>query len=148
MPRSPSARLRTATLEQVCTAIDDPQIDVFPAVDAQRDAHKLILRAETAEFLAELERRYAYVIVDTPPAPLVPDARLLLRHVGACTAVVRAGKTRMRSVRKLVECLPEEKLLGWILNGDRSAAFSYEDYYYYGEPSQPRGRGAAEEPPR
>jgi len=130
-------------IDAVRIAIEEPPIDVFPSVTAQRNAHKLILRPETGAFLEELERRYAYVIVDTPPAPLVPDARLLLRHTGACAAVVRAGKTRMRSVRKLVECLPREKLLGWILNGDRSAAFGYEDYYYYGDPSSVSDRERA-----
>jgi Mrp family chromosome partitioning ATPase len=75
------------------------------------------------------------VIVDTPPAPLVPDAALLLRHVATCAPVVRAGKTRMRSLKRLLNCLPREQILGWILNGERSSRFGYRDYYYGEEPA-------------
>jgi receptor protein-tyrosine kinase len=125
--------LGRATLDEVRVCVQLPAIDVYPVVTPQDAAHELIVLPQMAAMIAELERRYATVIIDTPPAPLVPDATLILRHVAACAPVVRAGKTRARSVKRLLECLPRERLIGWILNGERAARFGYQDYYYYGD---------------
>jgi len=126
--------LGRAELDAVRVSVHQPAIDVFPVVTPQDAAHELIVLPQMAALIAELERRYATVVVDTPPAPLVPDAALILRHVAACAAVVRAGKTRARSLKRLLDCLPRERLIGWILNGERATTFGYRDYYYGDEP--------------
>ena len=125
--------LGKAKLEDVRIGVGEPAIDLYPALEPQRDAHKLIVLPALAEMLEQLERNYATVIVDTPPTPVVPDANLLLRHVRCCVPVVRHGKTRARSVRRLVEGLHARHIAGWVLNGDRSAHYRDQDYYYYGE---------------
>ena len=129
--------LGRATLDAVRVCVQQPAIDVYPVVTPQDAAHELLVLPQMAAMIAELERRYATVIVDTPPAPLVPDATLILRHVAACAPVVRSGKTRARSMKRLLECLPRERLIGWILNAERTTPFGYRDYYYGDEPSQP-----------
>jgi Mrp family chromosome partitioning ATPase len=127
--------LGRATLDSVRVCVQQPAIDVFPVATPQDVAHELIVLPEMAALIADLERRYATVVVDTPPAPLVPDATLILRHVAAWAPVVRAGKTRARSVRRLLDCLPQGRMLGWILNGDRAPRFGYREYYYGDEPA-------------
>ena len=126
--------LGKATLDSVRVEVENPAIDVYPAVTPQRAAHELLVLPQLGELIGLLERRYAAVIIDTPPAPIVPDANLILRHVAACVPVVRAGKTRARSFRRLVDCLPRTQLAGWILNCDRSSARAYGYYYYGAEP--------------
>ena len=125
--------LGRTTLDSVRVCVQQPAIDVYPVVTPQDAAHELLVLPQMAALIADLERRYAMVIVDTPPAPLVPDATLILRHVAACVPVVRAGKTRARSLKRLLESLPRERLIGWILNGERASRFGYGDYYYYSE---------------
>ncbi len=122
--------LGRSSLEAVRVSVELPPIDVFPVVTPQDAAHELLTLPAMAALIADLERRYSTVIIDTPPAPLVPDATLILRHVAACAPVVRAGKTRARSLKRLLECLPREKLVGWILNCERAPRFGYQDYYY------------------
>jgi protein-tyrosine kinase len=126
--------LGRASLDSVRVSVEHPAIDVFPVVTPQDAAHELLVLPQMAALIADLERRYATVVIDTPPAPLVPDATLILRHVSACAPVVRIGKTRARSVRKLLDCLPNDRIVGWILNGERAARFGYRDYYYGEEP--------------
>ncbi len=126
--------LGRATLDSVRVCVQQPAIDVFPVATPQDAAHELLVLPEMAALIAELERRYATVVVDTPPAPLVPDATLILRHVAACAPVVRAGKTRARSLRRLLDCLPHDRLIGWILNCERAGTFGYREYYYGQEP--------------
>lgn len=119
-----------ADLDDVKISVQAPALDVFVAVEAQRSAHELLVLPAFSSLIAELERRYTTVIVDTPPAPVVPDANLILRQVKACVAVVRTGKTRTRSFRRLTDCVPRDRLLGWILNGERSGMRD-SDYYYH-----------------
>jgi Mrp family chromosome partitioning ATPase len=135
--------LGRATLESVRVRVQEPAIDVYPVVTPQEAAHELLVLPEMAGLIAELERRYATVVVDTPPGPLVPDAALILRHVAACVPVVRAGKTRARSVKRLLDCLPRERIIGWILNCERTSPFGYQyrDYYYDDSANAPRSNG-------
>ena len=133
--------LGNTSLDVVRVSVQQPAIDVFPVVTPQDAAHELLVLPQMAAMLAELERRYSTVVIDTPPAPLVPDTALIMRHVLACVPVVRAGKTRRRSVKRLLDCLPNDRLVGWILNCERAAPFEYRDYYYGDEPSAaPRWR--------
>ncbi len=132
--------LGRASLDSVRVQVHLPAIDVFPVVTAQRAAHELIVLPRMAQLIEELERRYTTVIVDTPPAPLVPDANLILRHVPACVPVVRSGKTRARSVRRLMDCLPDDRILGWVLNCAPRSAFGYQDYYYGEGELEPESR--------
>src|SRR5438552_2499506 len=93
LPTAPAAVSRAAGLEEVLlgrSTLDDvrvsvqsPAIDVFPVVTPQDAAHELLVLPQLAAMIADLERRYATVVVDTPPSPLVPDAMLILRHVAA-----------------------------------------------------------------
>ena len=122
---------RKVTLEEVQIQIDDPSIDVYQAVEPQRSAHELLVQPSFAAMIQDLESRYSTVLIDTPPALLVPDVTLILRHVKACLPVARAGKTRARNMRQLVARLPRKQLLPAILNGDRSKD-SDDEYGYYG----------------
>jgi capsular exopolysaccharide synthesis family protein len=124
------------TLDDVRVSIQSPAIDVFPVVAPQDAAHELLVLPQMAAMIADLERRYATVVIDTPPSPLVPDAMLILRHVATCVPVIRAGKTRARSVKRLIDSLPRDRLIGSILNAERASQFGYGDYYHYGEDTQ------------
>jgi hypothetical protein len=95
-------------------------------VTPQDAAHELLRCRRWPRLIADLERRYATVVIDTPPAPLVPDATLILRHVTACAPVVRAGQDARRSLKRLLECLPRERIIGWILNCERAGRSAIE----------------------
>lgn len=121
-----------ASIDEVRVEIEHPAIDVYPAIEPQRAAHEVLTRQRLGELVAELERRYAIVIVDTPPALLVPDARLILERVASWIPVARAGVTRVRSFRQLLDALPRSQLLSTLLNGARVHGRYYEGYPYTG----------------
>jgi Mrp family chromosome partitioning ATPase len=129
-----------ASLAGVCVKVRKPAIDVYPAKTPHRAAHELLVLPTLREIIADLERRYSMVVIDTPPAPLVPDANLVLKHARSCVAIVRAGKTRQRSFRHLLECIPREQLIGEIVNCDRSSDLGKEAYYYDDQPQRSRWR--------
>ena len=106
----------TADLQKICISIEKPRLDVYPAHETREAAHELLVRPQAERLIRELERRYAVVVFDTPPVLLVPDVALLLRRVSAYAAVARAGATRIRALRSMLDQLPADKLVGGILN--------------------------------
>ena len=117
-------------LEDARVPIDHLALDVFPAKVPQRAAHEILTSRHLSSFITALERLYDTVILDTPPVLLVPDTRLILEHVPVCVPVARAGRTRVRSFREMLDALPTGKILSTLLNGARTSSYSYGGYDY------------------
>jgi protein-tyrosine kinase len=78
---------------------------------------------------------FDWVIIDTPPVLLLPDAGLLMGMVDAALLVVAAGTTTYRMVKKAVDALGRERILGVVMNraDDSVLQAGYGSYYgYYG----------------
>lgn len=85
------------------------------------------------EFFTQVSRDYDWVVVDTPPAILLPDTELIAPLVDACLLVIQAGRTPHKKVRKLVDTIGRERILGVILNRAEAVdvpGAEYGDYYY------------------
>jgi protein-tyrosine kinase len=84
----------------------------------------------------EAAATFDWVIIDTPPVVLLPDANLLAAMVDAAILVIGAGKTPYKLITRAVEALGRNKILGVVLNRvDRSClvgGYGY-GYYSYGE---------------
>ncbi len=118
---------------EAAAVVTDASIHAYPVATPDRAAHELLARPELGYALKRLEARYRWVICDSPPLLLVPDAQLLSPHVGACLAVVRAGKTPRAAFRELVARLPQDRMLGFFLNDGRVPAHTrrhYQSAYY------------------
>lgn len=122
-----------ASLEEARVGFEQPPLDVYPAMRAQRSAHEVLTRDRLDELFTALERRYALVVVDTPPTLLVPDSRLILERAAVCLPVARAGVSRVRSFRELLDTLPRGQVLSTLLNGVRPTSQYYAGYDY-GDP--------------
>jgi Mrp family chromosome partitioning ATPase len=121
----------TTTLEKARISIAQPGFDLYPAVEPLHSAHELLVLPSFAAMIRELERRYSVVLFDTPPTLLVPDTSLILKQVQACVPIARAGQTRARYLRQLLEVLPREQILGELLNCARTPRYT-SDYHRYG----------------
>ncbi len=121
-----------ADLASVRVSIEAPELDVFPARTPRAAAHELLVQGALPSLVAELERRYAVTIFDTPPALLVPDVKILLEHVKSYAAVGRSGRTRRKAFAHMVEMLDREGLLGAILN-EGQLPTSLKQYGYYAD---------------
>lgn len=84
------------------------------------------------ELLRELEKRFDYVLIDSPPMIAVTDALVLAPWVDGVIMVLRSGKTDQNAVSRAYELLRnvEGRLLGVLLN-DVSSSYMYGSYYYY-----------------
>jgi capsular exopolysaccharide synthesis family protein len=68
------------------------------------------------EFFADAGRVYDWIIVDTPPAVVLPDAELLAPVVDACVLVIEAGRTQYKKVHRVIETIGRDRFLGVVLN--------------------------------
>jgi capsular exopolysaccharide synthesis family protein len=90
------------------------------------------------QLIHDLGERYDWVIVDTPPVGLMPDAHLLAEMVGGAVLVVAAGRAPFRLVERAVEGLGHDRIIGVVLNRVPPSTvvdtYGYADYgsYDYG----------------
>ena len=88
------------------------------------------------------------MIVDTPPVALLPDANLLAAMIDTAVLVVSARATPYPLVRRAMDAIGQQRILGVVLNrmskADMVAAYSYYGYgaYAYGV-AKSSGRGLA-----
>lgn len=82
--------------------------------------------------IREAAARYEWVIIDTPPAALVPDASLLAQYVDGSLLVIKAGGAPAAAVENAIKALGRERLLGVVLN--HAPRTELAKYGTYGEP--------------
>ncbi|MBI5236999.1 MAG: P-loop NTPase [Deltaproteobacteria bacterium] len=70
------------------------------------------------ELISDLKGRYPerYIIFDAPPILTGADVLTFAPLVDQVIVVVQAGKTSMDDVKKALQFLPKEKILGFVLN--------------------------------
>jgi Mrp family chromosome partitioning ATPase len=108
-------------------------LSVLPAGRPSGLAHETLASAAFAIFMERVREAHRYVILDTPPAVALPDARALAHHVDGFLLVVRAGATPRRLVGEALEALGPEKVIGLVWNGDERPLAGYYGRYrsYY-----------------
>ena len=85
--------------------------------------------------LEECARRFDWVILDTPPVGVLPDAQLVARLAGAVIVVIGAGSTPAAVVERTIAELGPECIIGTVLNRVERAEISEADYYERYQPS-------------
>lgn len=66
--------------------------------------------------LGEAAAAFDWVIIDTPPLVLLPDANLLAAMVDAAILVIGAGKTPYGLITRAIEAVGRNRILGVVLN--------------------------------
>jgi non-specific protein-tyrosine kinase len=79
----------------------------------------------------EMKSRYPerYVIFDVAPVLIGADAPAFAPLVDCILFIVQAGRTSLQDVNRAINMLPQEKVLGLVLNRDPHAVMT--DYYKY-----------------
>jgi protein-tyrosine kinase len=91
-----------------------------------------------SRILAEAAQQFDWVIVDTPPVALLPDANLLAAMIDTAVLVIGAHATPYPLVRRAVDAIGQQRILGVVLNrmarADMVASYNYYGYggYAYG----------------
>jgi len=80
------------------------------------DPMSVLSGARMKRVLQEASERFEWVLVDTPPITLLTDAHLLSALVDVVVLVVRAGATPLPAIRKAVNAVGQDRVLGVVMN--------------------------------
>ena len=91
------------------------------------------------EVIRECATSFDWVLIDTPPVGLLPDAQVLARVVGAVIFVIAAGSTPSAAVERAITEIGSDSIIVTVLNrvdDRRIHEASYYDEYYGNDDDQ------------
>jgi capsular exopolysaccharide synthesis family protein len=98
------------------------------------------------QLLAEAREQFHWVIIDTPPMALMPDANLLGGMVDGALLVVSVATTPYPLVQRAAAAIGADRILGVVLNrADRKAVAREHGYAYNDYDRKPRPAAAVRE---
>ncbi|WP_449246180.1 hypothetical protein [Desulfarculus baarsii] len=103
------------------TAVD--KLSVIPAGRPSQRTAEILATDKMVDMMFELRERYSdrYIILDTPPVQEVDDPAVLARVVEGIVFVALGGVTERDQVLRAMRSLPEEKIVGMVLNDPQAA---------------------------
>jgi capsular exopolysaccharide synthesis family protein len=95
-----------------------PFLSILPAGKHMKMSAEHIALPRMKNLVRELEERYPdrYIIFDTPPLLLFPEARILSSYAGGVLLVVQTGRTTTEDLKMAVDILQDSNVLGVVLN--------------------------------
>lgn len=95
-----------------------PRLHLLPAGPAQAEAQALLERRQFAQLLGTLAQRYAFILIDTPPAAQFSEAVTVAVRASGCLLVTRRNRTRMADAQRLADQLARHsvEVLGAVIN--------------------------------
>lgn len=121
------------TLDDIIFRTHIPHLDVITSGPVPPNPSELIMSDAMDEFMAELKRRYDYIILDTPPVGLVTDAIELSQYADLTLYIMRQNFTRKDMINLINNRVKRGELVNVsiILNGFQNKA-KYGAGYGYG----------------
>ena len=114
----------------VVRRLDAYNLDVIPAGTPRAGISQTLRSPRLDAFLQEARRRYAYIVLDTPPLLPVFDSALLAKSVDGVLMVVSANQTPRKLLGEALNMLDASKVLGIVFNRDSRPLFGYYNAYY------------------
>ena len=111
-----------------------PRLHVLTAGRPDPDPMSGLTSERMLRVVREAADRFDWVILDTPPLALLPDANLLGAMVDVAVLVVGAGRTPLKMIERAVETLGRDRIVGVVLNRveDKNITPEYaSDRYQY-----------------
>ena len=109
-------------------------LHVIPTGPIPPNPADLLSSHRLAEMVAELRKRYKFIVIDSPPIMAATDAVILSVLVDGVLLVVRSGETPKEAFTRTRDLLASVKsrMLGVVLNAvDSSSPDYYYSYRYY-----------------
>lgn len=91
-------------------------LTILTAGRPDSDPMSVLSGEQMRKVLAEAARRYDFVIIDTPPVALLPDAHLLCNIIDMVLLVVESGRSPLPALKRAIEAVGRERILGVVLN--------------------------------
>ena len=115
-------------------------LSVLVAGKASPDPMASLTSERMRRLITEARESFDWVIIDTPPIGLLPDANLLGSMADGSVLVVKADSTPYPMVTRAIASLGPDRVLGVVLNratvSPHASRYGYSYDYNYGYPRQ------------
>ena len=115
----------TINLDDAIVKVEGVNLEVLPVRSRPVNPSELLGSPKMGELIEEVVRRYDRVILDTPAALGLPDAKTVSDLSDGLVMVVRADVTSQQDVQATLEFLDQRRLLGLLLNGAQARQGRY-----------------------
>ena len=110
-----------------------PTLALLPAGRPTNDPMAVLISERMRQLIEEARQNFDWIIIDTPPLVLLPDAHLLASIADAALLVVKAESTPHALVKRATDAIGRGRVLGVVLNNapisSHQSYGSYGDYY-------------------
>ncbi len=104
-------------------------LHLLPGGRVRHDVAELLSGPTFARIIEDASSIFDYVIIDAPPLGVFSDAKILINNTDGALIVIRSNYTHYKTLGRIIEDLPTDRLLGVVLN-DSEETIIEGDYYY------------------
>lgn len=108
--------------------LEGPGIWILPAGNATGDSLELLQSGRTIPMMSQLTNWFDWVVIDSPPILPLADTSVWTNMADGILLVTRQGTTQKKQLKRGLEALGTQKVIGAILNSAKSV--EHTDYYY------------------
>ncbi len=104
-------------LDEAIVSAEGVALDVLPVCGRPDNPSELLGSLEMSQLIEEVAGRYDRVILDTPAALGLPDAKAVSDLCDGTVMVVRADLTARSDLEAVLEILGRQQMIGLLING-------------------------------
>lgn len=108
--------------------LEGPGIWILPAGQATGESLDLLQSGRAIPLMEQLTDWFDWVVIDSPPILPLADTSIWTNMADGILLVARQGTTQKRQLKRGLEALGNQKVIGAVLNSAR--AIAHTDYYY------------------
>ena len=107
------------------------KLSFLPAGRPTKKPAELLSSAEMSAFLNEVKERYddRYIILDSAPMYITSEVNVLTKYVDGVIFVILNGRTPRETVKKHLQKIGKENLIGVVFNGYDQNFKQYNKFY-------------------
>lgn len=119
--------------EAVIMSEGNPNLHYLMSGPIPPNPAELLSSKAFSDLISFLEKKYDYIIFDTPPIGLVTDAAILATMVDGVILVVKSGETKKEDVKNAIESFERVngKVIGAVLTHVKMQRSAYNSSYYH-----------------
>ena len=106
-----------SSIDDAILSAEGVALDVLPVCGRPANPSELLGSPEMRRLVEEVSGRYDRVIIDTPAALGLPDAKAVSDLCDGMVMVVRADVTAQSDLEAVLEILDRQRILGLLING-------------------------------
>jgi capsular exopolysaccharide synthesis family protein len=106
-----------SSIDEAIVSAEGVALDVLPVCGRTSNPSELLGSPEMSRLVEEVSARYDRVLMDTPAALGLPDAKAVSDLCDGLVVVVRADVTAQSDLEAVLEILDRQRILGLLING-------------------------------